>query len=627
MNRFDNPFHDLWLTEILNPDDFVQMFSPRIVEYADALFGTGNVVVRGRQGSGKSMLLRLLDTKTRVAYARANLPNPIPSTRNFICGSVNLTRSNFNAISARLPRQLTRAETDDAAATFSDFLNCHLARSLLRDILDLGRRQATESNLREIVRIDTSARAQKRLCAELNRDNSWYGAFSSCGTMAQLVERTQQRSDHYSAYFNFNIHELDSSVRQTRTPIGEPLSVLAECLRAAKVIPDDCFVYYKIDQHEELYELEKETGLGDVFRQLINRALAGRDRRSAYRIGTRHYSWTNQVKIWGTAGHLEDMRDYSIVDIDEMFRRPENPRIGDRAFRGFAEDVFRRRLAVAQIDDGGHTGSLVTEVFGRTPTARARARAFATPKARQRHRFPEDWAKGWTTLLAHLREEDPLDAKLGEAWLLQGAQQAAKVFADDRAAVDKPWRQRRWWLKERHEVALMHLASETGQNMTWAGDRHIIGLSGWNILAFMSMCRTIWSGWLRTQSDESLDGTDRPSIEQATQIVGIYEASKLWVDKLREGEDGDRRRTFILAVGEWFGQELRRDKALSNPGHNGFSLLQREFDRRTRSTRRSGDAGITVTSLNPNIRPRLRVDDGSNGTSIPSCAHTLGYRT
>ena len=343
MNRFDNPFHDLWLTEILSPADFVQMFSPKIVEYSEALFGTGNVVVRGRQGSGKSMLLRLLDTRTRVAYARTNVPNPIPGTRNFICGSVNLTRSNFNAISARLPHELTRPQKEDAAATFSDFLNCHLARSLLRDILDLGRRQASEPILREIVRVDTSARTQKRLCAELNRDTSWYGTFSGCETIGQLVERMQQRSDHYRAFFNFNIEELDSNVRRTRTEIGEPVSVLAECLRAAKVIPDDCLVYFKIDQHEELYELEKETGLGDVFRQLINKALAGRDRRSAYRIGTRHYSWANQVKIWGTASHLEDMRDYSIVDIDEMFRRPESSQIGDRAFRGFAEDVFQRR--------------------------------------------------------------------------------------------------------------------------------------------------------------------------------------------------------------------------------------------------------------------------------------------
>ena len=578
MNRFDNPFHDLWLTEILSPTDFVQMFSPKIVEFSEALFGSGNVVVRGRQGSGKSMLLRLLDTKTRLAYARADVTNPIPVDRTFICGSVNLTRSNFSAISARLPREVTRADIEDAAATFSDFLNYYLGRSLLRDILSLGSGQATEPSLRDIVRIDTSKRTQRRLCTVLNRDASWYGMFSGCTALPQLVERMQHRIDHYRAYFNYNIEVLDANVRRTRTEIGEPLSVLAECLRAAKVIPDECLVYFKIDQHEELYELEKETGLGDVFRQIINKALAGRDRRCAYRIGTRHYSWANQVKIWNTAAHLEDMRDYSIVDIDEMFRRPESSKIGDKAFRAFAEDVFRRRLAAAKIGSGGEAESLIAGVFGRTPSARQRARAFATPLARQRHSFPKEWSDGWRSLLARLREEEPLDAKLGEAWLLQRAQKSSMAFSDDQAAKETPWKQRPWWLKERQEVALMHLASETGQNMTWMGARHIIGLSGWNILTFMSICRTIWSGWLRTQTDESLRRIDRPAIGDATQVVGIYEASKLWVDKLREGQDGDRRRKFILTIGEWFAQELRRDKALSNPGHNGFSLLQREFD-------------------------------------------------
>ena len=192
-----------------------------------------------------------------------------------------------------------------------------------------------------------------------------------------------------------------------------------------------------------------------------------------------------------------------------------------------------------------------------------------------------------------------MDAKLGEAWLLQSAQQAARVFADDRMVADKPWTRRQWWLKERNEVALMHLAGETGQNMTWAGDRHIIGLSGWNILAFMSICRTIWSGWLRTQSDESLGVIDRPTVDQATQVVGIYEASKLWVDKLREGQDGDRRRTFIMSIGEWFGRELRQDKALSNPGHNGFSLLQREFEQEdpiNDTIRRCRDYGDLIES-------------------------------
>ena len=299
MNKFDNPFHDLWLTEILSPDDFVHMFSPKLVEFSENLFGTGNVVVRGRQGSGKSMLLRLLDTNTRVAYARSDLPSPIPEDQKFISGNVNLTRINVSAMSSRMSRNPTSDDIQWAAATFSDFLNYSLALDLLQSILDLGRRQIKEQSLRSILQINLSKAVQENLTRQLDVDNTWYGAFKSCKSIKQVLASIRGRLDHYRAYFNFNTNEIDETVRRTQTEIGEPISRLAECLRSSGVIPHECLVYFKIDQHEELFELERETGLGDAFRQIINKALAGRDRRSAYRIGTRHYSWSHQVKIWG----------------------------------------------------------------------------------------------------------------------------------------------------------------------------------------------------------------------------------------------------------------------------------------------------------------------------------------
>ena len=86
MDRTNNPFHDLWLTEILKSEEFVQLFSPEVAKLAEDLFGKGNVVVRGRQGSGKSMLLRLLDANTRIAYAKSNERNPIPDKRKLYYG-------------------------------------------------------------------------------------------------------------------------------------------------------------------------------------------------------------------------------------------------------------------------------------------------------------------------------------------------------------------------------------------------------------------------------------------------------------------------------------------------------------------------------------------------------------
>jgi len=36
--RFDNPFHDLWVTEILDPWAYVRMFSPILVSDAESYF-------------------------------------------------------------------------------------------------------------------------------------------------------------------------------------------------------------------------------------------------------------------------------------------------------------------------------------------------------------------------------------------------------------------------------------------------------------------------------------------------------------------------------------------------------------------------------------------------------------
>ena len=263
----------------------------------------------------------------------------------------------------------------------------------------------------------------------------------------------------------------------------------------------------------------------------------------------------------------------------KFFRRPENPGIGDKAFRNFAEDVFRRRLIVAGFDRARSSETPLVDVFGKTPTAEERARQISMTPPKIKRSIPSEWAQEWKDLFMELRSNNPLEAKLGEAWLRQKQQKTSQIWLDKNAAKKMPWTPRKWWKKERNEVALMQLASEAGQTMAWFGERHIIDLSGWNILAFMSICRTIWSGWIRGQSDENLEGTRMPEIDNAEQIVGIYEASKMWVDKLREGHDGDRRREFILRLGEWFVSQLKADKALSNPGHNGFSLLRSEFEK------------------------------------------------
>ena len=575
MDRTNNPFHDLWLTEILNPDEFVQLFSGEVAKLAEDLFGTGNVVVRGRQGSGKSMLLRLLDTNTMAAYAKSTEISPVPENRKFITGNINLTRSNFSAITNRFLDTVTKDDKLWAVATFSDFLNYTLALNLMRDIHWLNQQQQQDDEL-QILRLKMESSYKKVFVKSLSEADCWNGYLRDCKSWLEVEEKMEERLVAYRRYFNFNIQDLPDEIETSRTEVGVPLAELAQILRDSKIIPIDCQVYLKIDQIEELYEIERESGYGDVFRQVINRALAQRDGRIAYRLGTRHYAWSSQTKVWGTTAHLEEMRDYSVIDIDEMLRKHENSK---NNFRTFAEDVFKRRLTVAGFETSPNP---LTDIFGPTGNPFDRAREITFKRTKMN--LPHNWAEEWITVLKTLSQENPLDAKLGEVWLRQKTQQKAKVHLDGSKSRSFDWREKKWWCKERHEAAIMQIASESGQNMIWYGKRHIIDLSGWNILAFMSICRTIWSGWLRKHTDDELHNISVPTMDREVQKVGIYEASKMWVDKLHEGQEGDRRRDFIFKLAEWFVRRLKNDKSLSYPGCNGFSLLKTEYESNNETT-------------------------------------------
>ena len=64
-----NPFHRLYLTaEGVGEVDIPSLFSPVLVPFVSPLFAPDNVVLRGMEGTGKSMLLSLLETKARLAF-------------------------------------------------------------------------------------------------------------------------------------------------------------------------------------------------------------------------------------------------------------------------------------------------------------------------------------------------------------------------------------------------------------------------------------------------------------------------------------------------------------------------------------------------------------------------------
>ena len=109
----------------------------------------------------------------------------------------------------------------------------------------------------------------------------------------------------------------------------------------------------------------------------------------------------------------------------------------------------------------------------------------------------------------------------------------------------------------------------------------MLGLSGGNVLAFLSICQHIWDAWLRSIAPENLDNIANmlPTIDNPNvQTEGVEKASAEWYRKVRHDPGGDTRRRFLDCLGEYLRDKLRQDKNMSYPGSNGFSLSNETLD-------------------------------------------------
>ena len=572
--RFDNPFHDLWVTEILDPGAFVKMFSDTLVRDAEALFSAGNIVLKGRQGSGKSMLLTLLETTTRVAYASTHTEYPVPiKQRNFLSAGVQLTQQSAALVAARAAELPVEKRQNTIAANFSDYLNSLLCRDLLKNIQYLSEIQARELKIIRVLPIDLGMPAQRQLFSLLNLTESWPEVLGrKCDTVHQAIEALDSRLRFHRQYANGTIEDLPLATRVTRSPAGIPMAELAASLRAAGVLPAEALVLLRVDQHEELFELERHTNLGSVFRRVLNSMLARRDPRVAYRIGTRHYAWEAELTAWGSGAPLEQERDYGVVDLDLILRRGEHST--GWKFPALAKDVLDKRLRFA----GFHPVSdPMAALFGSSIGSRERAKKYVstTPSAVKVEAF---WAPEWKGYLDSLwMSGQPLDAKFGEAWLRQESQTRSGMAKDGSLAEGLPWRRSPWWAKERSEIALMQLAGDRQQALVWSGERQVIDLSGSNILAFMTICKSVWATWQRRNPNEAERHGILPAFSVDDQAIGIAEASQIWFKKIQVGLESDQRVRLISALGSWFRRRMLEDRKLAYPGHNGFSLRESEL--------------------------------------------------
>jgi len=586
MSSVRNPFQSLYVTERVNELNFPAIFSPTLIPVVLPLFQAGNVMLSGTQGTGKSMLLALLDSEIRISFWNSQT-NPYPVESDFckfVGANINLSTSLVTKFNERKFSSDPGENIARSQAVFSDYFNTWVIRDLLQSIETLMLK-APKFRLQECgvkatpSMLDTFAKtlATSDTCGVLMK-----GVASHAEAIAALTQRLRM----YLDFINFKTDQIPDLIWSSLTGIGEPISALSKLLKEAALLDRGTEVFVTVDQCEELLRLEQSDTDQEEhgrFRKILDKVISSREKGVSYRLGTRPNA------VW--KGKSEEVRDYIKVDLDVLFSKKEHSK---SLFPRFAEDVFVRRLQENELSLSKFQPDVLSEFFSASPTASDRAKECAPAKRPERVlRLEKEWPASVTEKLVTLARSDVLSAKLGEAWFRQASAKAKSGSqvsdAEREKAVQEleqfessllPWEvaDRRWWKKERTGQAVLQIAAGNAQRVPYRGKRDILALSGKNILVFALICQKIWEAWIQ-QTDASSASTTVPRpLPNWRQDEGIRAASEVWHSKISSAPNADTVRRLIDELGSRLRRQLRNDKPMSYPGANGISLRNVELE-------------------------------------------------
>lgn len=576
-----NPFHSLYITEKISPEEYVGVVSPLLVPHANKLFMSGNVVIQGTQGTGKTTLLALLKPEIREAYILAQKDFPVESQfSNFISPGINFLKSGILDFGKRPIHKDIKDEEDTFPLFFADFFNYYICQDLFETIDRIYKSTARYIN------IDMSRDKISEFISYIKKEDCWFGYLSKVDSMETILNRFLERKSIYRNFHQFNIHEIPDEICSTKTSIGEPISRIARALKKFSIIPENTEIFVRVDQIETILDSDKLRGsLGNKYRRMLNSALVKRDPNISYKIGSRTYAWKKELRTYNSNETIEENRSYTLLDVDDMLRRRENS--SSFIFPKFARDIFVRRLKHYKLVKNSTRDSVFNAIFGKSLENEECAQNYCTTSSPQKGlKIPSNLPDNVKKYLVELYKKDPLEGVLARAWCLQGKKSPNYKCANfDKLGKDKkaPWN-KIWWRKERIRLALMQLASNCNQSLIWGGASEIISLSGTGVLCFLAICQHIWDTYLRTIDPEHFDN-DNPNelfpqegIPITVQTLGIVSASKQWFEKIAELPGGHERQRVIEGMGRWFVSKLRNDIKMSYPGHTGFSLVNAELN-------------------------------------------------
>ncbi len=603
MNITINPFQQLYLSDDTPTENsFVQLFSAEVLQTAiHPVFQGNNVVLSGPQGCGKTMILNLLRPEIRIAYWDAGKENefPVPKDlRNFISAGINLTRSGITDLVQTTLDRGSDADTRELPLYFADFFNYLVVEDIIQSVEKIGKRPDVFDSMVKFLGATQFATA-------IAAEDCWFGALQGVQSMEELKSRVSQRVGFYRRWVNGNLpeREVPESIRRSKTNIGEPISRTADCLRQSGMIAVEVPVLIRIDQIEEMHRAftERQRGLLLSFRKMLNRVFYSRDARVHYRAGTRRYGWDNPdfLGVWGSEAKLENRRNYHRIEMDEeIFLLGEsNTRQRNTVFERFAIDAFQKRVAYffkRETDVAKLPGNLAKSVFGKNPIAEDRLlqlnlnadddqidRALGLDVANDSGKWSEEW-RAFLRKLYRSSRAGMLDAVLAAAWGRQtGGARSKREHRESPPPDDAPWRNRKWWRKERLDQAVLQVTTRCQQRFMWWGFNDIRSLSGGNITVFLHICHRVWDGFLKNESSllpemrtELLKGG---TIDSNIQAAGILFASNEWFKKLPEEPGGNARQSFAEKLGMRLNADMMDDLNMAYPGGNGISLQLAQF--------------------------------------------------
>ena len=586
-----NPFHRVYYAEGIGEVDIPSVFSPKLVPYVSQLFLPGNVVLRGMEGTGKTMLLSLLDTKVRLAFwehpdaapsGELSKGDPLTaSDRRFVGAGINLSSSKAFKLNEIRVSQDREENIQLSRQYFGDFVNAWIVRDLFSSIRTLI---STLRERRDFERLDqiglpSDLRGLNAAVRLMTKDTTC-AFLAGAKTVEELRRNLGERISAYLQLVSDPRSVLPAEINSTRRLLGVPITAATQALKSRGILAADTNVFVTIDQFEQLVRrspLDGDDQKNLRFIHEIEDLLGLRVPDVSYRIGTRPNARLTRC---------DANRDYLPLDLDLILRRKEGAGSATRRslIYEFAQDAFRRRIAMSDLpskDEIVADRSPLKLVYGKSPQVAERGR-LCQPKKRERVlRLPKEWPAEVKAWLQRLAREDVIAGSLGEAWVRQQAAKNAPLDAAIWDAADTlPWEapSKKWWKKERLPLASLHVAARNAQRLVYFGESDVIQLSGDNIVAIISICREIWECNARYQVADAEKHDDTVlRFDRKRQSEGIRDASRIWRDKMKERPNGDTMQRFVDELGSQLHKRLIKDRQMSYPGANGISLAESDL--------------------------------------------------